>query len=538
MATSFKSDANLLAPSATVKTRRGYGRKSRKINLHDMPQTLSLVGNNAAGLNLKKESLLNLVNAVHPSIITLQETKFTQYGSFKIAGYEIFECLRTKKLGGGLFTAALVSLDPVEITRDEQTEILVIEISIRIYRIRIINGYGPQEDENSQAKSFWHSIETEVIKAKDQGCGIIIQLDANAKVGSNILKNDPNAMSSNGHMLFNFIERQGLILGNALPICKGSITRERKVDNYIEKAILDYIILCETMKNYVVVIKIDEECLHALKHSTIKKNNDTYIYSDHNVVICKFSIQFHSIKRKDRQEFFDFRNEGDKLHFKRETNVPGALSSWFNSECFMPSCTFFFRHLKKICFKCFHKIRIRDEPKKLKGDKITQTILDVQKKLKLMLNSANVVNCSVSKHMVLAFNKSLEVKLNRTVAEDNVEKVKNFVQTLKDDIKLNHTGFWKLKKKLCPRRQDPPSAKRDSNGNLVTAKSGLQNLYLETYQARLSHRPMKAEYSDIYQLKMQLWASRMIQLSEVKTDAWTTLQLRNALARLKRKKSS
>ena len=65
---------------------------------------------------------------------------------------------------------------------------------------------------------------------------------------------------------------------------------------------------------------------------------------------------------------------------------------------------------------------------------------------------------------------------------------------------------------------------------MALAKSGLQNLYLETYQARLSHRPMKAEYSDIYQLKMQLWASRMIQLSEVKTDAWTTLQLRNALA--------
>ena len=119
MATSFKSDANLLAPLATVKTRRGYGRKSRKLNLHDMPHTLSLVGNNAAGLNLKKESLLNLVNAVHPSIITLQETKFTHYGSFKIAGYAIFECLRTEKLGGGLFTAALVSLDPVEITKDE-----------------------------------------------------------------------------------------------------------------------------------------------------------------------------------------------------------------------------------------------------------------------------------------------------------------------------------------------------------------------------------------------------------------------------------
>ena len=36
---------------------------------------------------------------------------------------------------------------------------------------------------------------------------------------------------------------------------------------------------------------------------------------------------------------------------------------------------------------------------------------------------------------------------------------------------------------------------------------------------------------------MQLWASRMIQLSEVKTYAWTTLQLHNALARLKKNKA-
>ena len=53
---------------------------------------------------------------------------------------------------------------------------------------------------------------------------------------------------------------------------------------------------------------------------------------------------------------------------------------------------------------------------------------------------------------------------------------------------FDQTGFWKFKQRLCPRQTDPPMAKRDNRGNLVTASKSLKKLYIQTYTARLQHR--------------------------------------------------
>ena len=45
---------------------------------------------------------------------------------------------------------------------------------------------------------------------------------------------------------------------------------------------------------------------------------------------------------------------------------------------------------------------------------------------------------------------------------------------------------WKLKKKLAPKNTfDPPAAKKDKSGNLITDKKGLESLYIDTYKDRL-----------------------------------------------------
>ena len=67
-------------------------------------------------------------------------------------------------------------------------------------------------------------------------------------------------------------------------------------------------------------------------------------------------------------------------------------------------------------------------------------------------------------------------------------------------------------------------AKKDKGGNLVTAPLPLKKLYLETYKERLSHRPMKAEYSDIFDLKTKLWKLRYEELKSVKSLTLTHLR--------------
>ena len=107
----------------------------------------------------------------------IQETMFSYYGLLKIPGYQIFENLRDPgKGGGGLLTAVLCSLDPVLIASHDDVEILVVQIEINKVKIRLINAYGPQEDEEpNKTLLFWQSIEAEIIKCENEGCYILME---------------------------------------------------------------------------------------------------------------------------------------------------------------------------------------------------------------------------------------------------------------------------------------------------------------------------------------------------------------------------
>ena len=88
---------------------------------------------------------------------------------------------------------------------------------MRTRNIRILNAYGPQQlDVSPQIKlNFWQNLEKEIISAYEANCEIIIELDANAKVGPNIISNDPNSQSDNGKLMIDLLARQNLYLVNA-----------------------------------------------------------------------------------------------------------------------------------------------------------------------------------------------------------------------------------------------------------------------------------------------------------------------------------
>ena len=58
--------------------------------------------------------------------------------------------------------------------------------------------------------------------------------------------------------------------------------------------------------------------------------------------------------------------------------------------------------------------------------------------------------------------------------------------------------MWKLKNQLCPKELDPPMAKFDEKGNLVSCPESLKSLYLRHYVQRLAHRPIKESYLENY----------------------------------------
>ena len=209
-------------------TRRGRKRKGSC----GKSENLSLLGSNANGIKSKMESLLSNISTFKPTILTIQETKLSRRSLVKLKGYQIFETPRAGKIGGGLLTAIDENLDSVEIMAHEDTlyDILTIQFKIRDLQVRVINAHGPQEDESAvDILQFWLKIEEEVEAAKDNNCLVIMQLDANAKVGNTVIKNDPHNKSGNGVLFLDLVRRQNLFLANASSRCQGVITRVRKL---------------------------------------------------------------------------------------------------------------------------------------------------------------------------------------------------------------------------------------------------------------------------------------------------------------------
>ena len=114
----------------------------------------------------------------------------------------------------------------------------MVELELQEKNIRVISGYGPQENwTEEKQRPFFVALETEVEKANLAGKPVIIELDANAKLGKKYIPKDSHGISPNGTILATIVDRQGLIVGNGTNICQGTITRTRTTRNRAENSI-------------------------------------------------------------------------------------------------------------------------------------------------------------------------------------------------------------------------------------------------------------------------------------------------------------
>ena len=82
-----------------------------------------------------------------------------------------------------------------------------------------------------------------------------------------------------------------------------------------------------------------------------------------------------------------------------------------------------------------------------------------------------------------------------------------------------------------------PIAKKDVNGLLVTNPDLLKKLYLDTYQHRLRHRPIRADLVHLKSLKEDLFNQRLRLAKMCKSEPWLNKDLDKVLAALKNNKS-
>ena len=79
-----------------------------------------------------------------------------------------------------------------------------------------------------------------------------------------------------------------------------------------------------------------------------------------------------------------------------------------------------------------------------------------------------------------------------------------------------------MKKKICHKTTaDPPCAKKDKNGDIVTNKEALEKLYVVTYNDRLKPNPVKADTVELKALKEYLFNMNFETAKENKSTDWT-----------------
>ena len=531
MATKHGNGKKLKQKGIKIRTRRGGIKHKRRLKVN-----FSLLGNNAAGIKAKKESLEANINIFKkPSCITLQETKLPQNSNFQVGNYQVFQKNRNGA-GGGLLTAVDPDLDPVQIaTRNEEAEILTVQIYLNNQKLRIINAYGPQDDDIQQSKlNFWLGIEEEIISAKEESCMIIIQMDANAKVGRGIITHNPsNVIDSNGQKLLEIMDRHGLLMLNSHTKCVGTVTRFRATKNNTETAILDYVLVCEELGKHLDDIFIDEKRQFTLTKYATTKGIRKKVESDHNLMFCKFTLTYErKHKHQERKQIFNLKNKKCQDLFYAATNNGSKLQDCIDeNESLEVNSNKFFKTFDDVLHQCFTKIRIKAFNHRSEASFL------IEKKSKLV-QSLSGLKCKLAQEIVAAEITRIEDDISKLSATRNAHMVQEYVSNLESDAgNFSQVGLWKLKRKLCKSPIEAPTAKLNSSGNLITSPNLIKKLYLDTYTERLKNREMKSSLQDLFLLKTELWELRLEELRASKSKLWTQEDLENVLKKLKNNKT-
>ena len=284
---------------------------------------------------------------------------------------------------------------------------------------------------------------------------------------------------------------------------------------------------------------IDEDRMFSLTNLAQIKQNKRIIESDHNPLILELNIQY-SKKKPDRIEMFNLKNKSCQELFYLETEQNQELVNIFSTNyAFEEQCKKWLKIFSSILYKCFKKVRIisnkKQEEKSLKKELFERVSL--QKELKSGTCDEDIRNRI--KNRIIEIEDGIENKIGHG-------NIKEMVQILRE-LGGNETGLgpngrnkmWKILKEKFPTRasQDVPIGKKDKSGNVITNHEGLKHLYLQTFTHRLRNRPIKHEFLDLKQMKMELFDLRLELSKYKKSKPWVLKDLENVLNSLKNDKA-
>ena len=244
---------------------------------------LVLYSININGINSKFDSFIRILSILSPDIITICELKTSQISllraKLKEQNYEIMAPKKSE-----IAIVAKQKLEMVNVTACDHPNILSASFTYQDTRIRLIAAYGPQENAAAtERENFYDELNIEIEHCSISDENPLISGDLNAKLKKE--NGGVYAMSPNGQLLLDAVDKYNLKALNFNDKCDGKWTRTIMKNNVLEESVLDYVITNDCLESKLTSITIDE----AKTYTPFNTSNDKQTYSDHNAILTKFT---------------------------------------------------------------------------------------------------------------------------------------------------------------------------------------------------------------------------------------------------------
>ena len=257
------------------------------------------------------------------------------------------------------------------------------------------------------------------------------------------------------------------------------------------------------------------------------------VESDHNPLVCTLKIKWDNRIKIARKEVFKLKDTEGLIRFNEITsNCPKLIQISNNSPNFSEDAEKWMKKIQEIMHQSFKKVRIigKGRPQNTELDGLMKAKQDLRSKLgKAPPSVENRIKDNIDK---------IEEEIYKICSDRNSKIVKDHISELSNEEgHVFRPNMWRLKQKLCPKNNDPPMAKKDVNGKLISNPEKLRLLYLETYKQRLRHREIQPDYKELEILKNYLFNIRLSLSKTRKSKPWSKQQLYKVLKSLKPGKS-
>ena len=220
-------------------------------------------------------------------------------------------------------------------------------------------------------------------------------------------------------------------------------------------------------------MEIDEDRKYVLTKYSSRMGLKCVSESDHNVLICRLKLKWNNRIRTERKEIFNLKDkEGLKLFSELTSNCPQLINLSNNSSDFLADAEKWMNKIEDIKHKSFKKIRLTSKPKP-QNPELNSLMLTKQNLITRLVDIVDpVLKRKLNENIHL-----IEKEISIICSERNAKTVKEHIRELSTNSEQVHRlNMWRLKQKLCPQNIDPPMAKKNKEGELISNPDKLKQL--------------------------------------------------------------